>query len=382
MLDSVRPAPELGGARPFVSRLSPPVTSLSALARSKHPVAAVSSAPPSKSRPPKGPRGLGRYVALGVGLSVCWVAGLSQTPETQPSAEESVLHGAPGVKHTSKGNEVRWRKRQTKVYIDSSVDRLGPQARDAIRGAFGTWLETNARLPGVAFDSISGVTVDPKPDGKNTVTFAPITVKGHERDLAITLTYSDEATGDIIESDIVINANYPFELIEQNGSQSKEPSVVEPDGQDPDEPGTVQAAFSAQANGTDNLRVNSTVRSEQRSSCVAQQVEPACGRDVYDVQNVLTHEVGHFFGLGEDAENTASTMYVCTNRCETHKRMLTNADTTTLTSLYQGEFTDSEDSAAEAVGCQGARLAPTGSPVTGALFAAAAALVLAARRRR
>lgn len=302
---------------------------------------------------------------------------------THPTAEQSAVQGSPGVKHTSKGNEVRWRKRQTTVYIDSSVDRLGPHARDAIRAAFGAWLETNARLPGVTFDTTSGVAVEPKPDGKNTVTFAPITVKGHERDLAITLTYSDEITGDIIESDIVINANYPFELIKQNGSRSEEPGFVDADGEEPDEYGTVHAALAAEAaNGADNLRVNSTVRSEQRSSCVAQQVEPACGRDVYDVQNVLTHEVGHFFGLGEDSENTASTMYVCTNRCETHKRMLTNADTTTLTSLYQGEFTDSEDSTAEAVGCQGARLAPTGSPATGALFAAAAALVLAARRRR
>jgi hypothetical protein len=98
------------------------------------------------------------------------------------------------------------------------------------------------------------------------------------------------------------------------------------------------------------------------------------------VQNVMTHEVGHFFGLGEDMEDSSATMYYCTNRCETHKRVLTVADASVMTTLYPEDAPETGES--KAAGCGGARLArgqggarPEWVLVLGVLFAVA-------RRRR
>jgi MYXO-CTERM domain-containing protein len=56
--------------------------------------------------------------------------------------------------------------------------------------------------------------------------------------------------------------------------------------------------------------------------------------DVYDIASVATHESGHFFGLDEDYSDTATTMYVFTNACDAHKRVLTSDDTQAITALY------------------------------------------------
>lgn len=351
----------------------PPATSLSALAQSKGPGDSAVSPAGAVHRT----RGLGRIAALGAGLSFLLVAGFAGSHAKVQTPHADVLHAAPGVKQTPDGKQVRWRKKSTTVYIDASVDQLGPGVRHAIQGAFGTWLETGASLPRLTFDSATGLVTQPKPDGKNSVVFAPITLPGHERDLAITLTYSDEKTGDILESDIVINRNFPFEVFESTDQTERRAdghrgnSLQDGDDDSDDKDSDDETA--------DSVRVSTAVQTERRSSCVAQQVQSSCGREVYDVANVMTHEVGHFFGLGEDMSDTSATMYVCTNRCETHKRELATADAGVLTALYLDPIPELDQSTA--AGCNAARIAPRGASGIAGISALLAALVLRSRRR-
>jgi len=281
---------------------------------------------------------LGRYVVLGAALAGLFVAasGLRESGREAPTAR----NGSARVKHTQEGIDVRWRQRQTKVYLDSSIDQLGGSARSAIQDAFATWSLAEG-LPQIAFERSQGALLSAKPDGKNTVLVAPITVKGHEHDLAITLTYSDEETGDIVEADVIINAEYSFRTL-----KSPDEGLVTSDV-DQDEQNATTSSASTQ------LTVNAA-----RASCTAIAQRASCDGNAYDLQNVVTHEVGHFFGLGEDMEDPAATMYYCTSRCETHKRVLTVSDAQIMTSLYSAQ--PEESARSTQTGCGVARLAPRG----------------------
>ena len=121
----------------------------------------------------------------------------------------------------------------------------GSRRRDdrcAVRQAIGTWLADVPGLPAVVFEDGTERTSSAH-DGKSVILAAPITLAGHEKDLALTTTYASDETGDILEADIVFNTRY----------------AVAP-----------MASPSA-----------------------------ACS-NAFDVGSVATHESGHFFGLDED----------------------------------------------------------------------------------
>jgi hypothetical protein len=99
----------------------------------------------------------------------------------------------------------------------------------------------------------------------------------------------------------------------------------------------------------------------------------------YDVASVVTHEIGHFWGLGEDMLDTTATMYFSTPPCNVIKRQLKLDDVKAVSSLYT--VAASSDSASTAKHCSVATLG--GSRDDGAaLLLIAAALGTAARRRR
>ena len=347
---------------PAPSFRPPPITSLSAVMEPTRAPSAAVVRPRAEPRRAAGPnaRRFGGYVAIGAALAALAVAGVSTVRE----AATSTHHGTAGLKHTTKGAEVRWRLQSTTVRIDSSLSSLGSNAENAVKQAFVTWAQSEPELPRVKFEQTSKAEAQAAPDGKNTVVLAPITVKGHEHDLAITLTYSDEQTGDIVEADIVVNSEYPFKLLAMSAES----------GSDDDE--------SSSGNGSSTTTTGTQPSvSSARASCQATAKAPSCEGGAYDLQNVVTHEVGHFFGLGEDMDDATSTMYYCTSRCETHKRVLTNDDTTVMNVLY-APSTATDGSPASAGGCGGARIAPRGGLTASAWMVATAMLGLALRRRR
>ena len=62
------------------------------------------------------------------------------------------------------------------------------------------------------------------------------------------------------------------------------------------------------------------------------------GMSTYDLQNVLTHELGHLLGLGEDMTDVDATMYAFSQPGETGKRDLEVVDKDSIASLYDEEF--------------------------------------------
>ncbi len=242
------------------------------------------STPPST--PPPAPdsrrtRPTLRSSALGVLLASCAAVALLGFSPPESHAERSVA--APEIKISDSGNPTRWHDPSVEITLDPSLEKLGPGATDAVRLAFATWIETDARTPALSFDTDTKKHGQAKRDGVNRVLAAPITLPGHENDLAITISHVD-SSGAILEADVIINTRHKFLL---DGS-----------------------------------------------------------RDGYDLRSIATHEAGHFFGLGEDREDANSAMFFKTSKGETNKRTLAPSDVSTLEFLYDQALEDEELAAA------------------------------------
>ncbi|HYQ01645.1 MAG TPA: matrixin family metalloprotease [Polyangiaceae bacterium] len=252
--------------------------------------------------------------ALSAAFGLTGAVGLSHLrARTAPVVQ--IVSGNPTLKKGSDGESVRWHAKKSKVYFDASLDNAGAHAREAVQLGFGTWVGSGAKLPSLDFDSTKDAKFGQVPNGKSEVMYGPITLAGHENDLALTVTFSDPKTGEVVESDMIFNSNHPYGIL----------------------------PYAGQAMGMQN-----TASCDQK----------------YDLQSVATHEAGHFFGLGEDFDSKPATMYYTTGRCETNKRALLSSDETTMNALYlvasNNQASDSDNDAsgetATAKGCGGARI--------------------------
>jgi hypothetical protein len=205
----------------------------------------------------------------------------------------NVGFGRAGLRKTTSGASELWTAGSTTITIDPSMTSLTPAGSEPIVQAFGTWASSVATLPRMSFD-VSTTPGQAVRDGVNRIVYAPITIEGAEGALAITISYADDDTGAIVEADTIFNSAFHWTSIE---------------------PGAV--------------------------------TDEGCG-DSYDLQNVATHEAGHFFGLGEDYDNKTTTMYVSSSPCQTSKRVLSATDVSVISGLY------AQDAQA---GCGGASVA-------------------------
>ena len=282
-------------------------------------------------------------------LLLAWQS-LGGEPETQQS---KVMSGVARTKLNERGQELRWKQRDIVIAIDSSVDELGPGAREAVQGAFASWLESDAVLPKLSFDSTNGRVPSERPDGVNAVMVAPIEIPGHRQDLAITLTFSDVVTGEIIEADLVINSRHDFGVLDFDEDEHE---AREDDTDQHDRTG------------------------DDRESSDGERRTELCQRR-YDLQNVATHEAGHFFGLGEDVEEQETTMYQSIQRCEVMKRTIESGDRLAIGGLYVGNLESPAEPEESAKGCGGASVSSR-KPRTSELFGPGLLLVLGALRSR
>ncbi len=270
------------------------------------------------------PAYLRRHRAGAFGLAAALTFSLV-AQESHTAAEES-SSGSDTQEHSDTDLlRQRWRKTHVTVALDDSLRVLGPDSERLIKGSFATWEDTGAGLPQIEFTETSGAAASLKPDGQSTVLVAPIEFEGHESDLAITIGFSNPNTGEVTEADIVINSKHVFSSVHRS-----------------------EAVQSGQltASGTSP---------EEQESCTGSLDASACGAS-YDLANVLTHEVGHFFGLGENYNEPRSTMFSCTSACEIHKRDLEPADVDSMIILYIEQPTQA------AVGCSGVQISSSPIP--------------------
>lgn len=254
----------------------------------------------------------------------------------RPAAHVSadVRSGSPGYRQSPAGHDLHWPKKALTVYLDGSLTQLGPGANEAIMQAFGQWVGSDPRLPALSFDTSTTSTL-PVQDGKSTVSYGHITTPGHEHDVAITVTYSNDQTGEIVEADVILNALYPMGVLTAKPVAAPTAVATAPreDGKD--------------GNHNDDGRNNAATTNSKSMNGGEEAVD--C-KNRYDAQNVATHEAGHFFGLGEDPIKSSAAMYQIIDQCETHKRALATTDVGAVAVLY-AKSDDPEEAAAGARAC-------------------------------
>jgi hypothetical protein len=194
----------------------------------------------------------------------------------------------------------RWKQSTVTVNVEDSVGLLGGEgeAFEAVVRAATAWQNAPGILPTIVVQHGPEDPIGYRRNGrnKNTVRFAPHGDPLANGALAITVITFDAHAKEILDADVVLNGEHGFSFFDHDA------------------------------------------RNEEMKT--------------YDLQNVLTHELGHLLGLGEEMDDVDATMYAFSQPGETGKRDLEIVDKDSIAALYSEEF----DSEAEG-GCGGAAIA-------------------------
>lgn len=230
------------------------------------------------------------------------------------------------VRRTESGQPVHWDTETITLVADASLAAIDPEAIAAVSRAFAAW----AAVPGASAPSVvitegavDEVGYHAGAENQNTIRYLPSGYEPAKGTLAITVLTFDES-GKIRDADIVINGG---------GSRGFAMS--------PDDPADDHGNHGEHGGP-------------------------------YDLQNVLTHEAGHLFGLAHNDDDPDVTMYFSSSRGETKKRDLAADDEKGLRFLYP----ETEGSPAS---CSATPAPHRGS---GGLWVIAALLALAGLRRK
>lgn len=195
----------------------------------------------------------------------------------------------------------RWQIGSVTVSVEPSVDELGEQAFEGLVRAVSAWQTSPAELPTLVVQRGPEDEVGFRRGGrnKNTVRYSPDGDPLANGALAITVITFDAHAREILDADIILNGEHRFGIFDDDPEHATQ--------------------------------------------------------NVYDLQNVLTHELGHLLGLGEDYEDEAATMYAFSQPGETIKRDLEPVDVDSVVSLYIEPIDNSS------AGCGGATIAAQNS---------------------
>jgi hypothetical protein len=204
-----------------------------------------------------------------------------------------------------------WRAADVGLYLDASLEDL-PDAEAAVGAALAVW-EAEPLLPRVwpmsgKADSLGYRAGEPN---RNTIRFADCGAPQAKGALAITLVSYDSEQHTIVDGDVLINGIYRF----------------------------------------GNLRASS-------------KASKASGRPMYDLTDVLLHELGHWFGLADNPEDADAVMYPYFNPGELRGLSLSSSDHDALNTLYANAPEEKKGAACSvaapgAARCSGASLLVT-----------------------
>jgi hypothetical protein len=286
-----------------------------------------------------------------VGLAVAGAGFIASTIDwarREPTGTRGV--GTPGLKQTPTGGHVRWQSDAVQVVLDKSFTEIaGPKLFGA---AVDAWRATGASLPSISTKTAKDRHVGYKSKGENdnVVVYAPTGWSRAKGALAVTILTYEEDSGRIIDADVLLNGG-----------------------------GRYFAVFDTDESSGDLISIDGSATTSSSGSTTMPHKTAK-----FDVQSVITHELGHFFGLGEDYEDAKATMYVSTRYGEIHKRVVTKDESNVIAALYTEGGSSGE--AETRGGCAGARLARPGSAPSGWIGFVVAALGLSlyamARRTR
>jgi hypothetical protein len=227
------------------------------------------------------------------GLGACAAALALTLTANVASAEQSGL-GSAGARGA------RWKHSSVTVSVEDSVNLLGHEgeAFEAVVKAATAWQNAPGILPTLVVQHGPEDPIGYRRNGgnSNTVRFAPDGDPLANGALAITIITFDAHAKEILDADVVLNGEHGFDFFDHDARDE--------------------------------------------------------GMSTYDLQNVLTHELGHLLGLGEDMTDVDATMYAFSQPGETGKRDLEVVDKDSIAALY-----DEELDADVQGGCGGAAIA-------------------------
>jgi hypothetical protein len=185
---------------------------------------------------------------------------------------------------TSSGTEPpTWHEDKIVLTVDPSYTAL-PYGREALAAAVLAWTSAASELPVVEIveSDVEGHSLTEEANKlDHRISFAPLGEARAKGALAITLVTVNTDADQLVDADIVVNGGHYF---------------------------TDVTTYS------DEARFKS--------------------KNTYDLQNVLVHELGHWFGLGENYTNPEASMYAYVDPFETKKRDLSSDDVTAVQLAY------------------------------------------------
>lgn len=245
------------------------------------------------------------------------------------------------VKKTSKGELVHWDQRTVDYTFDPSVDQNVQDAVSATTRAMSSWSGSVGApdLQGHPASAVVDAPTKPGFDQKNGVFFMPDGYAPAGRALAITVLTYDNASGRILDADIIVNGAYKFAVLGATSDVANQQRVV----------GT-----GAHPSSTDGI---------------SHVDEPATAPDtVYDLHHVVAHELGHSLGMNDELERKDSLMYRYSSPNDASLRAPATDDIEGLAELYSTKLEASGN------GCGSATVAPKKPSLAASHFAMVATL--------
>ncbi|HSO32992.1 MAG TPA: matrixin family metalloprotease, partial [Labilithrix sp.] len=227
------------------------------------------------------------------------------------------------VKKTSRGELVHWEGRTVDYTFDPSIAANVPDALTATSQAMVSWSGT-VGAPDLQGHEAADVTAPPSAPGydqKNGVFFMPNGYAPAGKALAITVLTYDNASGRILDADIIVNGSYKFAVLEGVTDAARKAKPV----------------AGAHPSTTDGI---------------AHQDEAQSLDTVYDLHHVVAHELGHSLGMNDELERKDALMYRYSAPNDATMRAPASDDIAGLAELYSTKLEASGN------GCGSATVAP------------------------